>query len=103
MEDPTTLAKAEQNLLRKWLISKFSIFENRKKVTWKKLFDSNFNHISTLFEVNLYNKLTAPVNDNYTRLTDDSYNTMDDFIAAHCENHGQELKCAFLQFSNTLF
>ena len=33
MEDPTTLAKAEQNLLRKWLISKILIIENRKKVT----------------------------------------------------------------------
>ena len=42
MEDPTTLAKAEQNLLRKGLISKFSIFENRKKVTWKKIIWQQF-------------------------------------------------------------
>ena len=50
-----------------------------------------------MFEGSGYNKLTAPVNENYTRLTDDSYNTMDDFIAAHCENHGQELKCQFIK------
>ena len=58
---------------------------------------SKINHKSDLFEGSGYNKLTAPVNENYTRLTDDSYNTMDDFIAAHCENHGKELKCKLIR------
>ena len=39
--------------------------------------------------------LTPPTNDNLTKLTDDMYPSMEEFIVEKCENHAEEIKCEF--------
>ena len=39
--------------------------------------------------------LTPPTNDNLTKLTDDMYPSMEEFITEKCENHAEEIKCYF--------
>ena len=35
----------------------------------------------------------APTNEILVKVTDENYNSIDDFIAEQCENHAEELKC----------